>query len=176
MQPLCHLTVTLGLWQPSRLGLTQDLSSFRLWVSFRVSPVKSYFNTGIQCALNMPSWKSSPGIFAPSALTAPENFLGWILPNSSRTPAWFDYHLSVHRSPEYQVLFHTWGAHGVSLTEPFSRLKAVILSDHITSLPLISWSSINSERRKSNFRHPAMRFCSLRQAVLEKKLLSSLQA
>lgn len=93
--------------------------------------------------------------------------------NLPRTPAGFGYPLGVPHSSRRQVLFHTLGAHGVCLTELFSWLKAADLSSRITSLQLISWFSINSQRRKPNIRHLALRFWSLSQAVPGWKLLSS---
>jgi hypothetical protein len=43
---------------------------------------------------------------------------------SSRTPAGFDYPIGVLSSPLLKVLFHTFHAHGVPLSELFSWSKA----------------------------------------------------
>lgn len=49
------------------------------------------------------------------------------MPCISQTLVGFVYPLSVSFFPIPQVLFHTWNAHGVSLSEPFAVLKAVTL-------------------------------------------------
>lgn len=124
------------------------------------------------CPLEILSWDFCPF----STLSLKEFHACKFRQNLPRTPAGFDHPLGVRHSFGRQILFHTWSAHGVCLTEHYSWLKAANLSDSVTSLQLISRFSINPQRGKSNFRHLALRSLSLSQAVPNRKLLSSVQA
>jgi hypothetical protein len=67
------------------------------------------------------------------------------MPCISQTLVGFVYPLSVSFFPIPQVLFHTWNAHGVSLSELFAVLKAVTLSG-----PLLLCGSLSDSFRITN--------------------------
>lgn len=67
------------------------------------------------------------------------------MPRISWTLAGFVYPLSIHFFPIHQVLFHTWNAHGVYLSEHFAVFKAVTLSG-----PLLLCGSFPDSVRVTN--------------------------
>lgn len=101
----------------------QDLSFFRLRLSFRVSTETDYPDDYMPCALSI--FLRIPLIgFAPLKHVDIEELLGLVMPDLSRTVAGFGYPLSVHRSSTSQALFHACSAHGVSFTERFAETEA----------------------------------------------------